>query len=558
LVEHQLPKLRAAGSNPVARSKQKNEYKRRQTQKGVCFVIKNFDKKAVGRMEVEKMEKKKSVAKRSSKDNELESKFFFKEALTFDDVLLVPQYSEVLPSDTDVSTRLTRLIRLNIPLVSAAMDTVTESELAKALAREGGIGIIHKNLSIKEQAHQVEVVKRTENGVIENPVVIHPEDTVFNALKLMAEYKIGGFPVVDAEGHLVGLLTNRDVRFERDIKKKVKELMTPRQKLIVAKPGISLEKAKEILHKNRIEKLPLVDENNKLVGLITIKDVLSVIEHPNAARDQKGRLLVGAAVGTGKDTFERVEALVKAGVDVIVVDTAHGHSKKVIETVKAIKKAYPELQVIAGNVATSEATEELIRAGADAIKVGIGPGSICTTRIVAGIGVPQLTAILDCARVAKKYDIPLIADGGIRYSGDIVKALAAGAESVMLGSIFAGTEESPGETVLYQGRKYKVYRGMGSIGAMKSGSADRYFQSENQKFVPEGVEGMVPYKGAVKDVVYQLVGGLRAGMGYVGAKTIQELQQKAKFIRVTQASIKESHPHDIIITKEPPNYWSSQ
>jgi len=504
------------------------------------------------------MEKKKSVAKRSSEVNELESKFFFKEALTFDDVLLVPQYSEVLPSDTDVSTRLTRLIRLNIPLVSAAMDTVTESELAKALAREGGIGIIHKNLSIKEQAHQVEVVKRTENGVIENPVVIHPEDTVFNALKLMAEYKIGGFPVVDDEGCLVGLLTNRDVRFEKDIKKKVKELMTPRQKLIVAKPGISLEKAKEILHENRIEKLPLVDENNKLVGLITIKDVLSVIEHPNAARDQKGRLLVGAAVGTGKDTFERVEVLVKAGVDVIVVDTAHGHSKKVIETVKAIKKAYPELQVIAGNVATAEATEELIKAGADAIKVGIGPGSICTTRIVAGIGVPQLTAILDCARVAKKYDIPIIADGGIRYSGDIVKALAAGAESVMLGSIFAGTEESPGETVLYQGRKYKVYRGMGSIGAMKSGSADRYFQTENQKFVPEGVEGMVPYKGAVKDVVYQLVGGLRAGMGYVGAKTIQELQQKAKFIRVTQASIKESHPHDIIITKEPPNYWSSQ
>jgi len=348
------------------------------------------------------------------------------------------------------------------------------------------------------------------------------------------------------------------VRFERDVKKKVKELMTPREKLIVAKPGISLEKAKEILHENRIEKLPLVDENNKLVGLITIKDVLSVIEHPNAARDQKGRLLVGAAVGTGKDTFERVEALVKAGVDVVVVDTAHGHSKKVIETVKAIKKAYPELQVIAGNVATAEATEELIKAGADAVKVGIGPGSICTTRIVAGIGVPQLTAILDCAQVAKKYDIPIIADGGIRYSGDIVKALAAGAESVMLGSIFAGTEESPGETVLYQGRKYKVYRGMGSIGAMKSGSADRYFQSENQKFVPEGVEGMVPYKGAVKDVVYQLVGGLRAGMGYVGARTIKELQQKAKFIKVTQASIKESHPHDIVITKEPPNYWSGQ
>lgn len=504
------------------------------------------------------MPQKKESVKKTSKDSEVDGTLVFKEALTFDDVLLVPQYSEVLPSDTDVSTRLTRLIKLNIPLVSAAMDTVTESELAKALAREGGIGIIHKNLSIKEQAHQVEIVKRTENGVIENPVVIHPDDTVFNALKLMAEYKIGGFPVVDDEGRLVGLLTNRDVRFERDVKKKVKELMTPRKKLIVAKPGISLEKAKEILHENRIEKLPLVDDDDKLVGLITIKDVLSVIEHPNAARDQKGRLLVGAAVGTGKDTFERVEALVKAGVDVIVVDTAHGHSKKVIETVRAIKRDYPELQVIAGNVATAEATEELIKAGADAVKVGIGPGSICTTRIVAGIGVPQLTAILDCAQVAKKYDVPIIADGGIRYSGDIVKALAAGAESVMLGSIFAGTEESPGETVLYQGRKYKVYRGMGSIGAMKSGSADRYFQSENQKFVPEGVEGMVPYKGAVKDVVYQLVGGLRAGMGYVGAKDIKELQKKAKFIRVTQASIKESHPHDIVITKEPPNYWSGQ
>ncbi|MGC8902239.1 MAG: IMP dehydrogenase [Fervidobacterium sp.] len=479
------------------------------------------------------------------------------EALTFDDVLLVPQYSEILPHETDVSTKLTRQIRLNIPMISAAMDTVTESELAKALAREGGIGIIHKNLSIKEQAHQVEIVKRTENGVIENPVVIHPNDTIFNALKLMAEYKIGGFPVVDDEGYLVGLLTNRDVRFETDVSKKVKELMTPREKLIVAHPGISLEKAKQILHEHRIEKLPIVDDKNKLVGLITIKDVLSVIEHPNAARDSKGRLIVGAAIGISKDTFDRLEALVKAGVDVIVVDTAHGHSKKVIATVKKIKSMHPDLPVIAGNVATAEGTEELIKAGADAVKVGIGPGSICTTRIVAGIGVPQLSAILQCAQVAKKYDIPIIADGGIRYSGDIVKALAAGAESVMLGSIFAGTEESPGETVLYQGRKYKVYRGMGSIAAMKSGSADRYFQSNNQKLVPEGVEGMVPYKGAVKDVVYQLVGGLRAGMGYVGAKDIKELQRKAKFIKVTPASVKENHPHDIIITKEPPNYWSS-
>ncbi len=519
--------------------------------RGLFYYRKTKTKKPWGGMEVEKMASSKKQVSRIKEVN-------FKEALTFDDVLLIPQYSEVLPSDTDVSTRLTKRIRLNIPLLSAAMDTVTESELAKALAREGGIGIIHKNLSIKEQAHQVEIVKRTENGVIENPVVIHPNDTVFNALKLMAEYKIGGFPVVDDSGYLVGLLTNRDVRFETDVKKKVKELMTPRNKLVVAKPGISLEKAKEILHQNRIEKLPIVDENDKLIGLITIKDVLSVIEHPNAARDQKGRLRVGAAVGTGKDTLERVEALIKAGVDVIVIDTAHGHSRKVIETVKLVKKTYPEIELIAGNVATAEATEALIKAGADAIKVGIGPGSICTTRIVAGIGVPQLSAVMECAEIAKRSDVPIIADGGIRYSGDIVKALAAGAETVMLGSIFAGTEESPGETVLYQGRKYKVYRGMGSIGAMKSGSADRYFQSENQKFVPEGVEGMVPYKGAVKDVVYQLVGGIRAGMGYVGAKDIKELQKKAKFVKITPASVKESHPHDIVITKEPPNYWSGQ
>ncbi len=528
--------------------------------KGVYFLIYKTDKKqAVGRLEVKSMPNGKSAKKDAKREDSIKVKVTFEqfdETLTFDDVLLVPQYSEVLPSDTDVSTRLTRQIRLNIPLVSAAMDTVTESELAKALAREGGIGIIHKNLPIKEQAHQVEIVKRTENGVIENPVVIHPNDTIFNALKLMAEYKIGGFPVVDDEGYLVGLLTNRDVRFESDVSKKVKELMTPREKLVVALPGISLERAKQVLHEHRIEKLPIVDDKNKLIGLITIKDVLSVMEHPNAARDSKGRLVVGAAVGTSKDTLERVDVLVKAGVDVIVVDTAHGHSKKVIETVKKIKKMYPDLPVIAGNVATSEAVEELIKAGADAVKVGIGPGSICTTRIVAGIGVPQLSAILQCAYVAKKYDVPIIADGGIRYSGDIVKALAAGAETVMLGSIFAGTEESPGETVLYQGRKYKVYRGMGSISAMKSGSADRYFQSDNKKFVPEGVEGMVPYKGAVKDVVYQLIGGLRSGMGYVGAKNINELQKKAKFIKITNSSVKESHPHDIIITKEPPNYWS--
>ncbi|MDK2785861.1 MAG: dehydrogenase [Thermotoga sp.] len=478
-----------------------------------------------------------------------------KEALTFDDVLLVPQYSEVLPKDVKTQTRLTRQIWINIPLVSAAMDTVTEAALAKALAREGGIGIIHRNLSPEEQAHQVSIVKKTENGIIYDPITVTPDMTVKEAVDLMSEYKIGGLPVVDEEGKLVGLLTNRDIRFERNLSKKIKDLMTPREKLIVAPPDISLEKAKEILHEHRIEKLPLVSRDNKLVGLITIKDILSVIEHPNAARDDKGRLLVGAAVGTGPDTMERVEKLVKAGVDVVVIDTAHGHSKRVIETLEMIKADYPDLPVVAGNVATPEGTEALIKAGADAVKVGVGPGSICTTRVVAGVGVPQLTAIMECSEVARKYDVPIIADGGIRYSGDIVKALAAGAESVMVGSIFAGTEEAPGETILYQGRKYKAYRGMGSLGAMKSGSADRYGQEGENKFVPEGIEGMVPYKGTVKDVVHQLIGGLKSGMGYVGARTIKELQEKAVFIRVTPAGVKESHPHDIIITKEAPNYW---
>ncbi|PLV56331.1 IMP dehydrogenase [Thermotoga sp. SG1] len=478
-----------------------------------------------------------------------------KEALTFDDVLLVPQYSEVLPKDVKTQTRLTRQIRINIPLLSAAMDTVTEAALAKALAREGGIGIIHRNLSPEEQAHQVSIVKKTENGIIYDPITVTPDMTVKEAVDLMSEYKIGGLPVVDEEGRLVGLLTNRDIRFERNLSKKIKDLMTPREKLIVAPPDISLEKAKEILHEHRIEKLPLVSKDNKLVGLITIKDILSVIEHPNAARDDKGRLLVGAAVGTGPDTMERVEKLVKAGVDVIVIDTAHGHSKRVIETLEMIKADYPDLPVVAGNVATPEGTEALIKAGADAVKVGVGPGSICTTRVVAGVGVPQLTAIMECAEVARKYNVPIIADGGIRYSGDIVKALAAGAESVMVGSIFAGTEEAPGETILYQGRKYKAYRGMGSLGAMKSGSADRYGQEGENKFVPEGIEGMVPYKGTVKDVVHQLIGGLKSGMGYVGARTIKELQERAVFVRVTPAGVKESHPHDIIITKEAPNYW---
>ena len=478
-----------------------------------------------------------------------------KEALTFDDVLLVPQYSEVLPKDVKIDTRLTRQIRINIPLVSAAMDTVTEAALAKALAREGGIGIIHKNLTPDEQARQVSIVKKTENGIIYDPITVTPDMTVKEAFDLMAEYKIGGLPVVDEEGRLVGLLTNRDIRFEKNLSKKIKDLMTPREKLIVAPPDISLEKAKEILHQHRIEKLPLVSKDNKLVGLITIKDIMSVIEHPNAARDEKGRLLVGAAVGTSPETMERVEKLVKAGVDVIVIDTAHGHSRRVIETLEMIKADYPDLPVVAGNVATPEGTEALIKAGADAVKVGVGPGSICTTRVVAGVGVPQLTAILECSEVARKYDVPIIADGGIRYSGDIVKALAAGAESVMVGSIFAGTEEAPGETILYQGRKYKAYRGMGSLGAMKSGSADRYGQEGENKFVPEGIEGMVPYKGTVKDVVHQLVGGLRSGMGYVGARTIKELQEKAVFVKITPAGVKESHPHDIIITKESPNYW---
>jgi IMP dehydrogenase len=435
------------------------------------------------------------------------------------------------------------------------MDTVTEAALAKALAREGGIGIIHKNLTPDEQARQVSIVKKTENGIIYDPITVTPDMTVKEAIDLMAEYKIGGLPVVDEEGRLVGLLTNRDVRFEKNLSKKIKDLMTPREKLIVAPPDISLEKAKEILHQHRIEKLPLVSKDNKLVGLITIKDIMSVIEHPNAARDEKGRLLVGAAVGTSPETMERVEKLVKAGVDVIVIDTAHGHSRRVIETLEMIKADYPDLPVVAGNVATPEGTEALIKAGADAVKVGVGPGSICTTRVVAGVGVPQLTAVMECSEVARKYDVPIIADGGIRYSGDIVKALAAGAESVMVGSIFAGTEEAPGETILYQGRKYKAYRGMGSLGAMRSGSADRYGQEGENKFVPEGIEGMVPYKGTVKDVVHQLVGGLRSGMGYVGARTIKELQEKAVFVKITPAGVKESHPHDIIITKESPNYW---
>ncbi|MBM7559094.1 IMP dehydrogenase [Marinitoga litoralis] len=482
----------------------------------------------------------------------------FRETLTFDDVLLLPKYSEVTPSMVNTETILVNGIKIKTPFISAAMDTVTEYEMAKALAYVGGIGIIHKNMSIDEQAHQIEKVKKTENGIISNPITISPNTTILEAENIMREYKIGGLPVVDENKKLLGILTNRDMRFEKNTNKTAKELMTPFKKLIVAHSQVSIEEAKEILHINRIEKLPIIDKEKRLIGLITIKDIFSVEEHPNASRDSKGRLLVGGAIGIS-DALERTEKLIKADVDVLVLDSAHGHSKNIIETLKKIKIEFPNIPIIAGNIATKEAAIDLIEAGADALKVGIGPGSICTTRIVAGIGVPQLTAIIDVVSVAKRYNIPVIADGGIRYSGDIVKALAAGANSVMIGSIFAGTEEAPGETILYQGRKYKTYRGMGSIGAMKKGSKDRYFQenvSNTDKFVPEGVEGMVPYKGKVSEVAYQLLGGLKSGMGYIGAKNIYELHEKAEFIKITSASIKESHPHDISITKESPNYSS--
>lgn len=475
-----------------------------------------------------------------------------KEALTFDDVLLVPQYSEVLPKDVDVSTYLTKTIKLNIPLMSAGMDTVTESRMAIAIAREGGIGVIHKNMTVEEQASEVDKVKRSEHGVIVDPFYLSPENRIYEAMELMAKYRISGVPIT-INGKLVGIITNRDIRFETDYSKPIKEVMTS-SNLITAKEGITLEEAKEIMKKHKIEKLPIIDDEGNLKGLITIKDIEKAVKYPNAAKDSKGRLLCAAAVGVSKDTDERVDALVKAQVDVIVVDTAHGHSKGVIETVKRIKSRYPHIQVIAGNIATAEAARDLIEAGADCVKVGIGPGSICTTRVVAGIGVPQITAIMDVAKVAKEYGIPVIADGGIRYSGDITKALAAGADVVMIGSLFAGCEESPGECEIYQGRRFKVYRGMGSLSAMKAGSKDRYFQEDASKLVPEGVEGRVPYKGPLEDTVFQLIGGLKSGMGYCGARTIKELQQKAKFVRVTQAGVRESHPHDIYITKEAPNY----
>jgi len=479
------------------------------------------------------------------------------EGYTFDDLLLIPQYSEVLPHEVDVSTWLTKKIKLNIPIVSAAMDTVTEARLAIALAREGGIGIIHRNLSIEEQAQEVEKVKKSESGMILQPVTVRPDNTVKEALEIMERYKISGVPVVSDGNKLVGILTNRDLRFIKptDYHKPVSLFMTS-QNLIMAQERITLEEAEEILQRHKVEKLPIVDKEGRLVGLITIKDITKRKKYPNACKDELGRLRVGAAVGTGPDTKDRVDALVSVGVDVIAIDTAHGHSKRVLETVEFVKSTYPNLEVIAGNVATAEGALDLIKAGADAVKVGVGPGSICTTRIVAGVGVPQLTAIRWAYEVAKEYGVPIIADGGIKYSGDIVKALAMGASSVMLGNLLAGTEEAPGETVYYQGRAYKVYRGMGSLGAMMSRrSADRYGQEKMEKFVPEGIEGRVPYRGRLSDVIYQLVGGLRSGMGYVGAKNLEELRQRAKFVRITWAGYKESHVHDVQITKEAPNYW---
>ena len=479
---------------------------------------------------------------------------FVKEGLTFDDVLLIPGESHVLPKLADVSTHLTKKIKLNTPLMTAAMDTVTETRMAIAIAREGGVGIIHKNMSIEQQADQVDRVKRSENGVIVNPFFLSPDHYVNDANQLMAKYKISGVPIC-RDGKLVGIITNRDLRFmtESDYSQRIADVMT-KENLVTAPVGTTLSEAQEILRRHKIEKLPIVDEQGYLKGLITIKDIEKAIQYPNSARDKNGRLLVGAAIGATPDVLERVSELVKAQVDVLALDSAHGHNSNVIETVKKGKAAFPDVQLIAGNVATADATRALIEAGADCVKVGIGPGSICTTRVVAGIGVPQITAVYDAACAAQKYGIPIIADGGIKYSGDIVKALAAGASVVMVGSLVAGCEESPGNTEIYQGRQFKVYRGMGSLGAMDKGSTDRYFQSDAKKLVPEGVEGRVPYKGPLSDSVYQMLGGLRAGMGYTGCSTIAELHEKAQFVRITGAGLKESHPHDIQITKEAPNY----
>ncbi len=477
---------------------------------------------------------------------------FLKEGLTFDDVLLIPAKSDILPKEVSVATRLTRTITLNTPLMTAAMDTVTEARMAIAIAREGGIGVIHKNMSIEEQADQVDRVKRSENGVIVNPFFLSPDHLVADANELMGKYKISGVPVC-RDGKLVGILTNRDMRFLTDFSQRIEEVMT-KENLVTAPVGTTLEQAQEILRQHRIEKLPIVDGQGMLKGLITIKDIEKAVKYPNSARDKDGRLLCAAAIGATADVLERAGELVKAQVDALVLDSAHGHSQNILGAVSKVKAAFPDVSLIAGNIATADAAAALIEAGADAIKVGIGPGSICTTRVVAGIGVPQITAIYDAACMASKYGVPVIADGGIKYSGDIVKAVAAGANAIMIGSLVAGCEESPGDTEIYQGRQFKVYRGMGSLGAMSHGSKDRYFQEDNKKLVPEGVEGRVPYKGPLSDTVYQLMGGLRAGMGYCGCATLAALQEKGQFIRITGAGLKESHPHDISITKEAPNY----
>ena len=477
---------------------------------------------------------------------------FGKRGLTFDDVLLIPAESNVLPADVDLHTRLTRKVTLNIPVMSAAMDTVTESRMAIALAREGGIGVIHKNMSIGQQAEQVDIVKRSENGVITDPYWLGPGHTLGEADELMAKFRISGVPICDG-GKLIGIITNRDMKFETDMNQLIDNVMT-RDHLVTAPEGTTLDQAREILRKHKIEKLPIVDEQFRLKGLITIKDIEKAQVYPNSARDEQGRLLVGAAIGATPDVLDRVAALVEAGADVLCLDSAHGHSRNILECVMRIKSLYPDVQLVAGNVATADGTRALIEAGADCVKIGIGPGSICTTRVVAGIGVPQVTAVFDAAQVAAEYDVPIIADGGIKYSGDIAKAIAAGGNVVMLGSLLAGCEESPGDTEVYQGRQFKVYRGMGSLGAMAKGSKDRYFQQDNKKLVPEGVEGRVPYKGPVSETIYQMMGGLRSGMGYCGCATIDELRTRAQFTQITAAGLKESHPHDIYITKEAPNY----
>ncbi len=482
---------------------------------------------------------------------------FAKEGLTFDDVLLIPAESDVLPSDVDVSAKLTKTITLNTPILTAAMDTVTESKMAIAIAREGGVGIIHKNMSIEEQREEVDKVKRSENGVIVNPFFLHPDNTVEEANELMHRYKISGVPICDGDGRLVGILTNRDMRFMTDYSVRIGDVMT-HENLVTSHIGTTLDEAKAILMRHKIEKLPLVDDNGYLKGLITIKDIEKTVQYPNSARDSQGRLLCGAAIGVTGDVLERAAALYEAGVDVLTLDSAHGHSKNILKAVEKVKAAFPDVSLIAGNVATAEGTKALIDAGADCVKVGIGPGSICTTRVVAGIGVPQITAVYDSANEAAKYGIGVIADGGIKYSGEIVKAIAAGAAAVMVGSLIAGCEESPGETEVYQGRSFKTYRGMGSIAAMNHGSKDRYFQTNNKKLVPEGIEGRVPYKGKLSDTIYQMIGGLKAGMGYCGCHNLDELRTKTKFIRITNAGLKESHPHDVVITKEAPNYSVKQ